>query len=217
MLEKEQAKGIIESLLFATARTVKKSELQSILEINEEEIKQIINEMNEDYKSPKHGFEIIVINDGYQLTTKSEYYDYLYPAFDKRIEPKLSQAALEILAIIAYNKKATKFDIETIRGVDSSATIYKLQEYNLIEQAGKSDLPGKPMLYKTTEEFLKKFGMRSLEDLPDLPKFKMDSNQQIVIDDLVEEIEKINEAPSPRNSDDQENIKSNNQGDNNNG
>ena len=69
----------------------------------------------------------------------------------------------------------------------------------MIEQAGKSDLPGKPMLYKTTEEFLKKFGMKSLEDLPDLPRFKMDSNQQIVIDDLVEEIKKNNEAPSPTN------------------
>ena len=186
MLEKEQAKGIIEALLFATARIIKITELQSILEITEDQIKQLINEMNEDYKSPKHGFE------------------YLYPAFDKRIEPKLSQAALETLAIIAYNKKATKFDIETIRGVDSSATIYKLQEYNLIEQAGKSDLPGKPMLYKTTEEFLKKFGMKSLEDLPDLPRFKMDSNQQIVIDDLVEEIEKNNEAPSPTNFENQE-------------
>ena len=128
MLEKEQAKGIIEALLFATARIIKITELQSILEITEDQIKQLINEMNEDYKSPKHGFEIIVINDGYQLTTKSEYYEYLYPAFDKRIEPKLSQAALETLAIIAYNKKATKFDIETIRGVDSSATSYKLQK-----------------------------------------------------------------------------------------
>lgn len=205
-MEKDQAKGIIEALLFATARIVKTTELQSILELTEDEIKQIINEMNEDYKNPKHGFEIIIINDGYQLTTKSEYYEYLYPVFDKRIEPKLSQAALETLAIIAYNKKATKFDIETIRGVDSSATIYKLQEYNLIEQAGKSDLPGKPMLYKTTEEFLKKFGMKSLEDLPDLPRFKMDSNQQIVIDDLVEEIKKNNEAPSPTNH---EEIKSN--------
>ena len=122
-MEKDQAKGIIEALLFATARIVKTTELQSILELTEDEIKQIINEMNEDYKNPKHGFEIIIINDGYQLTTKSEYYEYLYPAFDKRIEPKLSQAALETLAIIAYNKKATKFDIETIRGVDSITRI----------------------------------------------------------------------------------------------
>ena len=198
-MEKDQAKGIIEALLFATARIVKISELKSILELKEEDIQQIISEMNENYKNPKHGFEIISINDGYQLTTKNEYYEYLYSAFDKRIEPKLSQAALETLAIIAYNKKATKFDIETIRGVDSSATIYKLQEYDLIEQAGKSDLPGKPMLYKTTDEFLRKFGINGLEDLPSLPRFKIDSNQQIVIDDLVENIEQNSEAPSPQN------------------
>ena len=147
-MERNQAKGVIEALLFATARIVKISELKSILELKEEDIQQIISEMNENYKNPKHGFEIISINDGYQLTTKNEYYEYLYSAFDKRIEPKLSQAALETLAIIAYNKKATKFDIETIRGVDSSATIYKLHEYDLIDQAGKSDVPGKPMLYK---------------------------------------------------------------------
>ena len=198
-MKKDQAKGIIEALLFATARIVKISELKSILELKEEDIQQIISEMNENYKNPKHGFEIISINDGYQLTTKNEYYEYLYSAFDKRIEPKLSQAALETLAIIAYNKKATKFDIETIRGVDSSATIYKLQEYDLIEQAGKSDLPGKPMLYKTTDEFLRKFGINGLEDLPSLPRFKIDSNQQIVIDDLVENIEQNSEAPSPQN------------------
>ncbi len=198
-MERNQAKGVIEALLFATARIVKISELKSILELKEEDIQQIISEMNENYKNPKHGFEIISINDGYQLTTKNEYYEYLYSAFDKRIEPKLSQAALETLAIIAYNKKATKFDIETIRGVDSSATIYKLQEYDLIEQAGKSDLPGKPMLYKTTDEFLRKFGINGLEDLPSLPRFKIDSNQQIVIDDLVENIEQNSEAPSPQN------------------
>lgn len=198
-MERNQAKGVIEALLFATARIVKISELKSILELKEEDIQQIISEMNENYKNPKHGFEIISINDGYQLTTKNEYYEYLYSAFDKRIEPKLSQAALETLAIIAYNKKATKFDIETIRGVDSSATIYKLQEYDLIEQAGKSDLPGKPMLYKTTDEFLRKFGINGLEDLPPLPRFKIDSNQQIVIDDLVENIEQNSEAPSPQN------------------
>ena len=198
-MERNQAEGVIEALLFATARIVKISELKSILELKEEDIQQIISEMNENYKNPKHGFEIISINDGYQLTTKNEYYEYLYSAFDKRIEPKLSQAALETLAIIAYNKKATKFDIETIRGVDSSATIYKLQEYDLIEQAGKSDLPGKPMLYKTTDEFLRKFGINGLEDLPSLPRFKIDSNQQIVIDDLVENIEQNSEAPSPQN------------------
>ena len=99
--------------------------------------------------------------------------------------PMLSQAALEVLAIIAYNPKITRAEIESIRGVSSDASMYRLLEHNLIEEAGKLDLPGKPMSYKVTEEFLKRFGLNTLNDLPELPKYKLDENKQIVIDDIV--------------------------------
>ena len=132
------------------------------------------------------------MEDGYQLTTKKEMYEYLYPIFDKRSKPNLTQASMETLAIIAYNPRATRAEIEAIRGVNSDGTIYKLLDYGLIEDAGKADLPGKPTTYKTTPEFLKMFGYESLSKLPELPKYKLDSNRQIVIEELIEA-----EAPMP--------------------
>ena len=108
-----------------------------------------------------------------------------------RAKPNLSNAALETLAIIAYNPRITRAEIESIRGVDASASVYKLREYELIEEAGKSDLPGKPMTYKTTHKFLKMFGYTSLNDLPELPRYKLDENKQIVIDELLEEQEEL--------------------------
>lgn len=199
-MEIEKAKAIIEAILFACGREVKIKELVSALEMNEEDIIKIIENMNEEFKKLNRGIEIIRMNDSYQMCTKKEYYEYIYPILDKRSKPNLSNAALEILAIIAYNSGVTKAEIEMIRGVNSDATIYKLLEYNLIEEAGKLDVPGKPMSYRTTLNFLKMFGYNSLEDLPDLPKYKIDENQQIVIDDILEE--KENEAPNPEREED---------------
>lgn len=175
--------GIIEAVLFSVGKTVKKAELANILEISVNEIEDVISKMNEDYKDSSRGIEIIKIEDGYKMVSKKEYYEYLYPVFDKRSKLKLSQASLETLAIIAYNQKITRSEIDAIRGVDSSASVYKLQEYNLIEQLGKSDLPGKPIMYGTTEDFLRKFNMESLKLLPELPKYKMDKNNQIIIEE----------------------------------
>ena len=142
--------------------------------------------MQEEYKKEDRGIEIIKIEDNYQLCTKKELYDYIYPILDNRAKPNLSNAALETLAIIAYNPKITRAEIESIRGVSADACIYKLLEFGLIQEAGKADLPGKPMTYITSEQFLKMFGYTSLNDLPELPRYKLDENQQIVIDDLIE-------------------------------
>ena len=155
------------------------------LEISQEEIEQLIQNMQEEYK--QIGIELIKVENGYQLCTKKEYYEYIYPILDKRSKPNLSTAALETLAIIAYNQRATKAEIEAIRGVNSDGTIYKLLDYGLIEDAGKADLPGRPITYKTTPEFLKMFGYETLANLPELPKYKLDANRQVVIDELIEE------------------------------
>lgn len=192
-MEIEKLKSIIEAILFAAGRIVKTSELILVLEKNEEEISTIIKSMQEDYKASNRGIEIIQVEDGYQLATKKELYDYIYPILDKRTKPNLSTASLETLSIIAYNPRITRAEIEAIRGVSADACVYKLLEYGLIEEAGKTDLPGKPMSYKTTDEFLKMFGYSSLNDLPELPRYKLDSNQQIVIDDLGENEEKSND------------------------
>lgn len=205
-MEQEKLQGVIEAILFAAGRVVKIRELMTILEQTSDKIIETINLMQEEYAKENRGIEIVRIEDGYQLSSKKEYYEYLYPLLSKQVKPTISQASLEVLSIIAYNPRATKSDIDAIRGVDSSASLYRLLEYGFIEQAGKADLPGKPMTYKVTEEFLKTFGLNSLKDLPKLPKYKLDSNRQIVIDELEnDEIfeEQDLEALEPSEEDDQ--------------
>ncbi len=199
-MEIEKIKAIIEAILFSAGRVVKTTELVLVLEKSEEEIHTIIKSMEEDYKANNRGIEMIQVEDGYQLATKKELYEYIYPILDKRTKPNLSTAALETLSIIAYNPRITRAEIEAIRGVSADACVYKLLEYGLIEEAGKVDLPGKPMTYKTTDEFLKMFGYRSLKDLPELPKYKLDSNQQIVIDELIEKEENTNQELDDANT-----------------
>lgn len=194
-MEEDKIKGIIESILFAAGREVRITELMSALELSSDEVIKAVNGLKQSYKNEDRGLEIINIEDAYQLCTKKENYEYIYPIFDKRSKPNLSQAAMETLAIIAYNPRITRAEIETIRGVNSDGTIYKLLDYNLIEEAGKLDAPGKPMTYKTSKEFLKMFGISNLHELPELPRYKLDENRQIVIDEILEEQEV--EAPMP--------------------
>lgn len=184
-LKKQQA--IIESMLFANGKEVNSKNLMSALEINEKELEDIISLLKQKYDSEESGIELIKINDSYQLVTKKEYYEYVYPLLDNRIKTSLSNAALETLSIIAYNPKITRSQIENIRGVNSDGTVYKLLEFELIESAGKLDAPGRPTMYQVTDNFLKMFGISNLDELPDLPRYKLDENEQIVIDDLVVE------------------------------
>ena len=185
-MEQENLKGIIEAILFAAGRAVTSKELSLAMEKSKDEIEEVIYQMNLEYKDKNRGIEILKIEDSYQLATRKEYYEYVYKIIDKRNKPKLSNAALETLSIIAYNPRISRPEIESIRGVNVDGTMYKLLEYGLIEEAGKLDLPGKPMSYKTTNEFLKMFGYTSLDDLPELPRYKLDSNNQIVIDEIIE-------------------------------
>ena len=194
-MEDNKIKGIIESILFAAGREVRITELMSALELSSDKVIKAVNGLKQSYKNDDRGLEIINIEDSYQLCTKKENYEYIFPIFDKRSKPNLSQAAMETLAIIAYNPRITRAEIETIRGVNSDGTIYKLLDYNLIEEAGKLDAPGKPMTYKTSNEFLKMFGISNLHELPELPRYKLDENRQIVIDEILEEQEA--EAPMP--------------------
>ena len=185
-MEIEKSKAVIEAILFACGREVEIKELMSALEISREDLFAIIESMKQDYEKDNRGIQIIKVQDAFELATKKEYYEYIYPIFDKRSKPNLSNAALETLSIIAYNPKITKAEIETIRGVNSDGTMYKLLEYNLIENVGKADAPGRPSMYSVTNEFLKMFGITSLDELPELPKYKLDENRQIVIDEILE-------------------------------
>ncbi len=208
-MEINKAKGMIEAILFAAGREVKIKELMLALEANSEEIISLVESMKTEYQEENRGLQIINVGEAYQLCTKKEYYEVIYSIFDKRNKPNLSQAALETLAIIAYNPRITRAEIESVRGVGSDATIYKLLEYHLIEETGKLDAPGKPGTYGVTPEFFRMFGFNSLDELPELPRYKVDENQQIVIDDVIENenkekaenseqtIETQNEAPMP--------------------
>ena len=201
-LSKEQA--IIESMLFAAGREVNIKELMNVLELGADDIDRIILNLKSEYDSRNSGIEIIKVNDSYQLCTRKEYYEYIYPLFDNRSKPNISNAALETLAIIAYNPNITRAEIEAIRGVNSDGTVYKLLEYDLIEEAGKLDAPGRPNTYKVTNNIMKMFGISSLEELPELPRYKLDENEQIVIDEVME-------APMPEREDEDIENKENNE------
>ena len=185
-MDLEKAQAIIEAMLFAAGREVRIKEIMNVLEIGSEDIDKIMQNMKGKYNSETSGIELIKVEDGYQFCTKKEYYEYIYPIFDNRAKPNISNAALETLSIIAYNPKITRAQIEAIRGVGSDGTIYKLLEFGLIEEAGRMDAPGRPTMYKVTTSFLKMFGISSLDELPDLPRYKLDENEQIVIDDIMD-------------------------------
>lgn len=180
----ENAKSLIESMLFAAGRVVTVSEMAKILEMTPDEVEAIVRSYMEDCKDESRGIEIIKVNDGYQMTTKKGAYECLVQLFDNRAKPSLSSAALEILSIIAYNPKITRAEIEAIRGVNSDGTLYRLLEYHLVEEAGKMDAPGRPTIYRTTDEFLKMFGISSLDELPELPRYRLDENEQIVLEEM---------------------------------
>ena len=191
-LSKEQS--IIEAMLFAAGREVKVKELMNVLELGAEDIDKIILNMKTEYEARNSGMEIIKVDDSYQLCTRKDYYEYIYPLFDNRAKPNISNAALETLSIIAYNPNVTRAEIEAIRGVNADGTVYKLLEFDLIEESGKLDAPGRPTMYKVTSKFMKMFGISSLDELPELPRYKLDENEQIVIDDVME-------APMPARED----------------
>ena len=185
----ETKQAIIEAMMFATGGIVTTQDIMKALEIGSSEIEIVMMKLREKYEKRSSGIELLKVEDGYQLCTKKEYYKYIYPLIDKRAKPNISNSALETLAIIAYNPKITRAEIEAIRGVSSDGTIYKLLEYNLIEEAGRLDAPGRPNTYQTTKDFLKMFGVSSLDELPELPKYKLDENEQIVLDEILTENE----------------------------
>lgn len=200
-MELKKSKAIIESILFAAGREVKLNEIMSALELGKDETITIMESIMSDLKAEDSGIEIIKVDDSYQMCSKKEYSEYIYPVIDKRTKPNLSSAALETLSIIAYNPKITRAEIESIRGVGCDGTIYKLLEYGLIEEAGRIDAPGRPNTYRTTNDFLKKFGYTSLNELPELPRYKMDENEQIIIEDIQME------APMPEREEENTQIK----------
>ena len=162
-------KGIIEGILFAVGdEGISLNELIKILEKDSEEIKSILMELKNDYESDDRGIRITFLGNSFKLTTKKEHKEYFEKLLVDTKTYSLSDAALEVLAIVAYNEPVTRLKIDEIRGVNSSSMVRKLVAMNFIKECGKADSIGRPNLYKTTNDFLDYFGLATKEDLPKL-------------------------------------------------
>lgn len=166
MLEIKEIEALIEGLLFASGDVLSLDKIVGIVGLDNKTVKLILSNMIENIQKSKRGIIIREINDGYQLCTRQEHCEYIEKLFESRQKQGLSQAAFETLAIIAYNQPITRAKIEQIRGVNSDSSVTRLLERNLITYSGRLDTPGRPMLYGTTEEFLRSFGFKNIKDLP---------------------------------------------------
>ena len=171
-MNKKKAEAIIEAVLFAMGDSVEISKLSHVLEMETKEIKKIIAGMNEKYKAEERGISIVELEDSYQLCTKPELYEYLIKVAKAPRKYVLSDTLLETLSIIAYKQPVTRLEVEKIRGVSCDHAVNRLLEFNLIQELGRLDAPGRPLLFGTTEEFLRKFGVQSIEELPEITSEK---------------------------------------------
>ena len=167
-MDKKKAEAVIEAVLFAMGESVEISKLSHALEMENKEVKKIVEGMNERYKKEDRGISIVELEDSYQLCTKPELYEYLIKVAKAPRKYVLSDTLLETLSIIAYKQPVTRLEIEKIRGVSCNHAVDRLLEFNLIQELGRLDAPGRPLLFGTTEEFLRTFGVKSLGDLPTL-------------------------------------------------
>lgn len=160
-----ETKAIIEALLFTWGDPLDLNSISRILEMDEVMIKNILDELIVDFDKQKRGLKIIKVNDSYQLATRIEHFDYI-KKLNNKTKKSLSNAALETLSIIAYKQPVTKSEIDNIRGVKSDRVIETLNEKKLIVELGRLERPGRPIIYGTSDDFLKYFGLESLDDLP---------------------------------------------------
>ena len=174
-LEISKLEGVIEAILFTMGESVELSKIASAIEHDEATTRKIIHQMMDKYDAQDRGVRIIELDNSFQMCTKKEMYEYLIRV---AMQPKryvLTDVLLETLAIIAYKQPVTKLEIEKIRGVKSDHAVNKLVEYNLVCERGRMDAPGKPILFGTTEEFLRRFSVKSLEELPSLNPEQVES------------------------------------------
>lgn len=162
----EDPAAAIEAILFATGNSVKLERLSDVLGLNEEEVHAAIAVLKERYEGADRGICLTELEDAVQLGTKGEYYEYLIKLAKSPKRMTLSDTVIETLSIIAYKQPVTRAEIERIRGVSCDHAINRLLEYELVEEVGRLDAPGKPLLFGTTEQFLRSFGVRSIQDLP---------------------------------------------------
>lgn len=169
-MEVEELQRAIEAILFAAGERVDISRLAAALETDEADIEKAADTMADQWAFERRGIRILKLEKGYQMVSSGEMVDYITSVLETRKPPKLSSSQLETLTIIAYYQPATKAMVEQIRGVDSAYSVASLMNKRLIEEAGRLNVPGRPIQYKTTPDFLRTFGLSSLEELPPIDK-----------------------------------------------
>lgn len=172
-MELSELQRAIEAILFASGEPVEISRLAMALETDEADIEDAANALGDEFSFNRRGIRILRLENAYQMVSSGEMADYVTKALETRKPPKLSASQLEALTIVAYYQPATKAMVEQIRGVDSSYSIGALLNKKLIEDAGRLNVPGRPILYRTTPDFLRTFGLNSLEELPPIDKVSL--------------------------------------------
>lgn len=178
-MDRKEIFGIIEALLFVWGDPLSIEDISRVLEIDKKVVKEIMSEMIDEFNYNRRGLQIVQINNKYQLSTRKEHFDWIKKLCVPKRNKSLSSAALETLSIIGYKQPITKAEIEAIRGVKCDKALYTLIERNLIEEKGRIDKPGKPIIYGTTDEFLRYFGLKSIDELPNIDDLTESINEKI--------------------------------------
>ncbi len=187
--EKAKAKsleGAIEAILFSVGDSVEINKLSEVLETDKKQIREILTHMQEKYESEERGIRIMLLENSVQLCTKPEYYQQLIKVVQKQKSYTLTDTVMETLSIIAYKQPVTKAEMEKIRGVSCDHAVNKLLEFGLIRELGRLNAPGRPLLFGTTEEFLRIFGVSSTDNLPvlntvQIEEFKKEAEEEIAL------------------------------------
>ena len=183
ILSRSDFKNIIETLLFITDRPLSAPKVNQVAEIGDLALtRDLIKEIQNDYANAGRAVQVIEIGGGFQMSTKSEYGRWVRKLYNEKMSTRLSPAALETLAIIAYKQPVTRAEIEVIRGVDISGPLEKLLDRGLVKIAGKKEVAGRPLVYATTEQFLRVFGLNHLSELPDMKTFATKGPKEIQSD-----------------------------------
>lgn len=188
LLEQE---AVVEAVLFTMGRSVEVRQLAAALECGEEPAREAALRLKRRYEKETRGMQVIELEDSFQLRTKAEYYDSLIRVASTPKKQVLTDVVLETLSIIAYKQPVTKMEIEKIRGVKSDHAVNRLVEYNLVYEVGRMDAPGRPALFATTEEFLRRFGVGSTQDLPTMNPERMEEIRAEVEEELQLKLEEV--------------------------
>ena len=177
-MEDRKAESILEAILFTMGEAVEVSRLADVLEMKEKNVRKLLIHMQERYQQDDRGIALTWLEDSVQLCTKAEMYEYLIKIAKTPRKMTLTETVLETLSIIAYKQPVTRVEIERIRGVSCDHAINKLLEYDLICELGRLDAPGRPLLFGTTEQFLRCFGVTSIDDLPEINQVQVEEFRQ---------------------------------------